>query len=107
MPPSGALSPQLKDLMQTWATGGFPPNTAPNANAGADQNVNEGALVRLDGSNSSDPDGTIGTFVWTQTAGPVVALSNAAAPQPTVTAPRWAQLCSLYNSSSRLLTMGS
>ena len=81
------LPQDLKNLMQAWANGGFLPNTAPTANAGPDQNVNEGVLVTLNGSNSSDPDGTIGTFAWTQTAGPSVTLSNAAAQQPTFTAP--------------------
>src|SRR3989304_5363553 len=45
-------------------------NQAPIANAGPDQTVNEGALVNLNGSGSSDPNLDPLTFSWTQTAGP-------------------------------------
>ncbi len=62
-------------------------NKAPMAAAGSDQLVDEGVLVTLDGSNSSDPDGDPLTFAWTQTAGPPITLSDAASPQPTFTAP--------------------
>ena len=47
-------------------------NMAPIANAGSNQTVGEGVQVTLDGSNSSDPDGSIAAFVWTQTSGPAV-----------------------------------
>ncbi len=52
-------------------------NTAPVANAGPDQDVQENVLVYLNGTNSSDPDDGIAYYRWTQTAGPVVALSDA------------------------------
>lgn len=45
-------------------------NQAPVADAGSDLDVQEGASVQLDGSGSSDPDGTIATYQWTQTGGP-------------------------------------
>ena len=39
-------------------------NQAPTANAGPDQTVTEGDLVNLDGSASSDSDGTIVSWEW-------------------------------------------
>ncbi len=42
------------------------PNQLPTANAGADQTIVSGASVTLDGSGSSDPDGTIASYAWTE-----------------------------------------
>ena len=39
-------------------------NISPTADAGPDQNVNEGDAVTLDGSASSDADGTISSYLW-------------------------------------------
>ena len=62
-------------------------NIPPTANAGPDQTVEEGATVTLDGSNSNDPDDGIASYLWTQTGGASVTLSDAAAVQPTFIAP--------------------
>ncbi|RLB28206.1 MAG: hypothetical protein DRG87_09810, partial [Deltaproteobacteria bacterium] len=62
-------------------------NEPPTANAGSDQTVDEGATVTLDGSNSSDPDDGIASYLWTQTGGTSVTLSDTSAVQPTFTAP--------------------
>nr|WP_298930284.1 PKD domain-containing protein [uncultured Erythrobacter sp.] len=62
-------------------------NTAPTADAGLDQDVTGSALVTLDGTASTDPEGDPLTYSWTQTSGPVVTLSNPNAAQPTFTAP--------------------
>ena len=62
-------------------------NTAPTANAGADQTVGDGALVTLDGSGSSDPQNQTLTYAWSQTAGTTVTLSSTSIAKPTFTAP--------------------
>lgn len=64
-----------------------PLNQLPTANAGTTQSVPTLATVNLDGSASSDPDGSIAGYAWTQTAGATVALSNANTATPSFTAP--------------------
>ncbi len=63
-------------------------NTPPIANAGSDGIIPEGDPVVLDGSGSDDPDGTIVTYHWIQTAGTTVTLSDTAAVKPGFTAPQ-------------------
>ncbi|KXI27250.1 PKD domain-containing protein [Paraglaciecola hydrolytica] len=67
--------------------GGTPTNQAPTANAGVDQTVNEQSSVTLTASGSSDSDGSIASYVWSQTSGEAVTLSNAAVASPTFTSP--------------------
>ena len=62
-------------------------NRAPVARAGDDLTVEPGAPARLDGSGSSDPDGDILTFAWTQTLGSRVTLSDATDVRPSFEAP--------------------
>src|SRR6187397_480157 len=63
-------------------------NTAPIANAGSNQTVTSGVTVTLNGTASSDPDGTIASYAWTQTAGtPTVTLASGTTSQPTFPAP--------------------
>ncbi|MCU4716530.1 glucodextranase DOMON-like domain-containing protein [Halapricum hydrolyticum] len=59
----------------------------PMAVASADRTVFASTDVELDGSGSSDPEGQELTYEWVQIAGPDVDLSDAAAVQPTFTAP--------------------
>jgi MYXO-CTERM domain-containing protein len=61
-------------------------NRPPTASAGADQTVEEGTSVTLSGSGT-DPDGDALTYAWTQTAGPGVALSDAASATANFPAP--------------------
>ena len=60
-------------------------NTAPLADAGADQVAGGGVLITLDGSGSSDPDGDGLTYLWTAPAG--ITLSDATSVQPSFTTP--------------------
>jgi hypothetical protein len=62
-------------------------NHPPVANAGPDQTRDEGTLVTLNGMGSIDPDGDVISYSWSQTAGPLVALSDANSPTPSFTAP--------------------
>jgi PKD repeat protein len=62
-------------------------NEPPQVNAGTDQTVDEGVVVTLDGSFSLDIDDGIASYLWTQTGGQTVTLSNPALSQPTFTAP--------------------
>jgi len=62
-------------------------NANPTANAGPDQNVAENTLVNLNGSGSSDSDGSIASYAWTQIGGDVVVLNNTSVANPTFTAP--------------------
>jgi hypothetical protein len=62
-------------------------NSAPVAQAGANQTIRRGATVTLNGSASSDVDGNTLTFAWSLTTRPVgstAALSNATSVTPTL-----------------------
>ena len=63
-------------------------NTLPSPNAGPPQSVAADQVVTLDGSGSTDSDGTITTFLWVQTSGPGVVLNDPGAAQTSFTAPR-------------------
>jgi serpin B len=62
-------------------------NDSPTADAGPDQTVDEGVVVTLDGSNSSDPDDGIASYQWTQTSGTPVTIDNDTAAQATFNSP--------------------
>jgi len=61
-------------------------NQYPVANAGVDQSIDDRNLtITLDGDASSDSDGAIVAYVWKQTAGTSVKLSNSNTAQPAFT----------------------
>ena len=62
-------------------------NQAPLADAGADQEVRFDDEVFLDATSSTDTDGTIVAYRWTQTDGIPVELSDATADRPSFVAP--------------------
>ena len=61
-------------------------NTAPTANAGQNQSVDEGTTVNLTGTGT-DSDGSITAFNWIQISGPSVNISNANTSAATFVAP--------------------
>lgn len=91
---AGAKSaPATSNTSTTWAgivaafkTSSFA-NQGPVAHAGSDQVVASNQLVTLDGSGSSDADGSVAAYSWTQTSGPVVELVNDDTANPTFRAP--------------------
>src|SRR6266702_351410 len=62
-------------------------NRPPIANAGPDQTVRQHTVASLNGSASSDPDGSITQFAWRQVSGTAVTLSGANTVAPQFTAP--------------------
>lgn len=55
-----------------------PGDNVPVADAGPDQTRNPGVTIRLDGSNSWDPNGDSLTYLWKQESGPAVVLDKPA-----------------------------
>jgi hypothetical protein len=62
-------------------------NIAPVADAGADQSVESGATVGLDGSNSRDVDGDTLSYAWAQPEGQSIDLSDSSSAKPQFEAP--------------------
>ena len=63
-----------------------PANVAPVADAGADISIDEQTAVTLSG-NATDSDGTIASYLWTQTSGTSVTLTSSDKAQAGFTAP--------------------
>jgi hypothetical protein len=63
-----------------------PVNLDPTANAGDDQSVNEEVVVTLSGSGT-DSDGSVTSYLWSQTAGTEVSLADLSSESITFTAP--------------------
>jgi len=59
-------------------------NIGPIANAGAETTTTETSIT-LDGSKSTDPDGTIKSYVWRKTSGPNATIAKSSQAKTTVT----------------------
>jgi len=70
-----------------WAQAVRGGNRPPRVDAGTDQAVIQGQNVQLDGSGSSDPDGTALTYQWRQVSGKPVTLIGATTARPSFLAP--------------------
>ena len=64
-----------------------PVNDPPVADAGEDFTVGERQSATLDGTGSSDPEGSALTYRWMQVSGPVVALRDPSSSRPMFTTP--------------------
>jgi hypothetical protein len=80
---SFCLNVSASNISQTYV--GFVKATlsAPKANAGSDQTVNEGSTVTLDGSGSTGAT----SYSWTQLTGPSVTLTGGSTASPSFSAP--------------------
>jgi MYXO-CTERM domain-containing protein len=94
---NGGSAWQLDDLAVTGAGTPFPlttvddgsclPGIKPIANAGPDADAAASSEVTLDGTGSSDTDGTVTAYHWTQIGGPLVNLAAVSTPNAHFTAP--------------------
>lgn len=72
-------SPSARNSVQvayaSWVSQTVVTNVPPVVDAGLNQSVSSGSVVTLSGS-ATDPDGTIVSYLWEQTAGPTVTLNR-------------------------------
>ncbi len=76
---AGATSTDTCRVTVNPQGGPVPVGSPPTADAGIDQVVLPGTLNTISGFYSTDPDGGIASYAWTQTGGPTVTLSDATA----------------------------
>jgi len=74
-------------LASGWVGPYVAPNVAPVALTGGDQTVDPGSIVLLDGTGSTDSDGTIVGWTWTQTSGDPITINTPTAAGASFTAP--------------------
>ncbi|ACV12925.1 PKD domain containing protein [Halorhabdus utahensis DSM 12940] len=72
----------------TFTVEDVPDNISPTAEAGTYADIDEGGSISLDGSSSSDADGTISTYDWAVATGPgSISDSDSSTPGATYNAP--------------------
>lgn len=71
------INEQVVSGLRIASTGEAQVNQPPTANAGPDQSIAAGATCILEGTASSDSDGTIISYSWRKVSGPTIALANA------------------------------
>ena len=81
-----AAGGQCAQVAQAFGFGAVP-NDPPVADAGPDQNVPSRASIALNGNGSTDPDGDVLTYSWTQVSGPTATITDANTATPTVRGP--------------------
>ena len=75
-------------VMETYSsTCELSENQIPISNAGLDQTTSYNQVVTLDGSASTDPDGTISSYAWSQISGTNVELGSLSEQTTTFTTP--------------------
>ncbi|HMO05471.1 MAG TPA: CotH kinase family protein [Kiritimatiellia bacterium] len=85
---AGAYRIRFNDQTRRYWVTKIVANQPPVANAGSNRSVSPaGEVITLNGSASTDSDGSIAAFDWTQVSGPVAAISNAASAFPVVSIP--------------------
>ena len=85
--PGPAASPWPMLQHDPGHSGRGDPVLPPVADAGPDRIAQIGVTITLDGSNSRDPDFEIESFLWRQTSGPQVSLSDPEAVSSVFTTP--------------------
>ena len=84
---AGATASAVLEVVIIDLPGNPPVNTPPVATAGADRSVAEEQSVTLDGSASSDPDGTVAAYRWRLLGEGTIELTGANSAQASFTAP--------------------
>ncbi|KAL2811926.1 hypothetical protein BDW59DRAFT_155414 [Aspergillus cavernicola] len=85
---SSQLACESDNYYPRWLEREYTVDGTPVANAGSAQVAGLNAVVSLDGSHSSDPNGRSLVFEWTQVRGVPVELTNAETSHPSFTTPR-------------------